>query len=186
MNNLTTAQDKVAAKSDIRLQSLAAAIEAHGKYRFRCYDKDGNLKWEDTIENTVVNTGLDEILDKVWKGSGYTAAHYVGLTDSTPTVAAGDTMASHAGWAEDQNYSQAARPALTANLGSVSGQSLATSTSLTFSINATTTIGGAFVTTVSTKGGTTGILMSAGAFTQGDRSVANGDTLNVDITFTAS
>jgi hypothetical protein len=45
-------------------------------------------------------------------------------------------------------------------------------------------VAGAFLTTDSTKSGTTGILYSAGSFTGGNRSIASGDTLNV--TYTAS
>lgn len=144
----------------------------------------GELRWADGYDNVVVNVGLDEMLDKFFKGSAYTAAHYVGLTDGAPvTVAAADTMASHAGWSEDQNYSEGARQAFTP--GTVSGQSVDNSASKAqFSINATTTIGGGFLTTDSTKGGTAGILVSAGAFTGGDKSVGNGDTLSVQATYT--
>jgi len=56
-----------------------------------------------------------------------------------------------------------------------------------FSINATTTVGGAFLTSDNTKGGTTGTLFSAADFqSPGDRSVVNGDTLNVTYTFSLS
>lgn len=147
---------------------------------------DELLLWQDDIKNTVVNTGLDLYLTNMWKASTYTAQHYVGLTDGTPTVNAADTMASHAGWVEVVAYTQGTRPDLTAGLGTVSGQSLTTSSSRVFSINGTTTAGGAFSTTDSAKSGTAGTLVTAGAFTQGDRSLSNGDTLNVDLTFTAS
>jgi hypothetical protein len=53
-----------------------------------------------------------------------------------------------------------------------------------FSINGTTVVGGAFLISNNTKGGTTGVLFSASDFTSpGDRSVVNGDTLNVTYTF---
>jgi len=53
-----------------------------------------------------------------------------------------------------------------------------------FTINGTTTVGGAFLTSNNTKGGTTGTLFSASDFTApGDRSVVNGDTLNVLYSF---
>lgn len=154
-------------------------------YKVECYDKDGNLKWVDGGYNIIVNTGLDDILDKYYKGSSYTAAHYVGLTDGTPTVAAGDTMSSHAGWAEVTAYSESVRQTLT--LGTVSSQSVDNSASkAAYSINGTATVGGFFLTTNNTKSGTTGTLVGAVAFTGGDKSVANGDTLNVTATLTAS
>lgn len=164
-------------------ETLPAAFRNY--YKVECYDKDGNLKWVDGGENIIVNTGLDDILDKYYKGSAYTAAHYVGLTDGTPTVAAGDTMSSHAGWSEVTAYSESVRQTLT--LGSVSSQSVDNSASkASYSINGTATVGGFFLTTNNTKSGTTGTLVGAVAFTGGDKSVANGDTLNVTATLTAS
>lgn len=156
------------------------------RYEVECFRPDGSLRWQDECFNLVVNTGLDEYLDKTWKASSYTAAHYVLLTDGTPTVAAGDTMSSHAGWAEVTAYSESVRQTLT--LGTVSSQSVDNSASkAAFSINAdTTTVGGAGVTTDSTKGGTSGTLMGAAAFTGGDKSTDNGDTLNVTVTLTSA
>lgn len=144
----------------------------------------GSVLWADGFHNLVVNEGLDDVLDKYFKGSAYTAAHYVLLTDGTPTVAAGDTMASHVGWAEVTAYTEANRPTFTA--GSVSGQSVDNSASKAdFSINANgTTIGGAGLTTNNTKGGATGTLYSAGAFSAGDKTLDSGDTLSVQGTFT--
>lgn len=154
-------------------------------YHVECFDKNGNLKWETRQHNLVTNEGLDHLLNNWLKGSTYTAAFYVGLTDDTPTPAAGDTMSSHAGWAEATGYSEGTREALT--LGTVSSQSVNNSASkASFSINATDVIGGAFITTDNTKGGTTGTLISVAAFAEADKSVSNGDTLNVTATFTAA
>lgn len=162
-----------------------ASHEHHGHYIIECFRADGTLRWKDEVHNLVVNTGLDDILDKYWKGSTYTASHFVGLTDGTPTIAAGDTMASHVGWVEITAYSEAVRQTLT--LGAVASQSVDNSASkAVFSINGTTTVGGLFLSTDNTKGGTTGTLISAGAFTGGDRSVASGDTINATVTNTAS
>lgn len=164
----------------------AQTIEVSNRYHFEAFDSEGRLKWEHFADNIVTNVGLDDLLDKYLKGSAYTAAFYVGLTDGTPTVAAGDTMASHAGWAEVVAYSEATREVLT--LGTVSSQSVDNSASkASFSINANgTTIGGAFLTTDNTKSGTTGTLYSVVAFTAGDKSLDSGDTLNVTVTCTAA
>jgi hypothetical protein len=141
------------------------------------------LVWEEEVPNLTVNTGLNDILTQYWKGSGYTAAFYVGLK-STGTIAAADTMASHSGWTDSAGYSNGTRPALT--LGTVASQSVDNSASkAVFNINATATIGGAFVTTNSTVSGTTGTLIGASDF-GASRSVLSGDTLNVQITNTAS
>ncbi len=156
------------------------------RYDVECIAPDGTVKWRIFGHNLVVNTGLDEILDKFYKGSAYTAAHYVGLTDGTPTVAAGDTMASHVGWAEMAGYDEATRQTLT--MGTVSGQSVNNSASkASFTMDGTdTTIGGFFITTNNTKDGTAGILIGVVAFTGGDKTVADNDTLNVTVTASAS
>lgn len=155
-------------------------------YTFEFFDEHGNLIRVDDFDNLVVNAGLDDSLDKHFKAAGYTAGWRVGLTDGTPTVAPGDTMASHAGWVEVTAYSEAFRPAL--SLGTVSGQSVDNSASkAVFSINAaSTTVGGAFVVDDNTKGGATGILYGAGAFSGGDETLNSGATLNVTVTLTAA
>lgn len=155
-------------------------------WEFECYDKHGNLKWRDSFHNLVVNAGLNDVLDKYFKGSSYTAAFYVGLTAGTPSFAAGDTLSSHGGWTEVTAYDEANRPALT--LGSVSGQSVDNSASkAAFTISSdSTTLGGAFIATNNTKGGTTGILYGGGAFSAGNKSLDDGDTLNVTVTLTSA
>lgn len=158
-------------------------------YHVECLRPDGTLRWAEDFRNLVVNAGLDDLLDKYFKGSAYTAAHYVGLvngaTSPLPAYAAGDTMASHAGWTENQNYSEANRQTLT--LGTVSGQSVDNSASkASFSINASVTIAGCFVADNNTKGGTSGVLYGVGNFTGGDKAADNGDTINVTVTLTSA
>ena len=177
----------LALRAETERQAEAALVPAFSSvYEFWCYDRDGNLKWYEKCHNLVVNVGLNDLLDKYFKGSTYTAAFYVGLTDGTPTVAAGDTMASHAGWTEVTAYDEANRQTLT--LGSVSSQAVNNSASkATFTIDTnSTTIGGAFVTTNNTKGGSTGTLYGAAAFTGGDKTLDDGDTLAVQINLSAA
>lgn len=166
---------------------LADSAKATGVYKIQCHDKDGNLKWEAESKNLVVNGGLQDMNSKYFTGSAYTAAWYLGLygPGSTNNPAAGDTMASHAGWTENTTYSNANRPTCTFGTPTTANPSVATNSAspATFNINGTTTIGGAFLTTSNTKGGTTGTLYSAADFSApGDRSVVNGDTLTVTYT----
>lgn len=157
-----------------------------GVYHFQCFDKDGNLKWEDKAENLVVNEGLQDMNTKYFAGSSYTAAWYLGLITgpgASTTIAAADTLASHAGWTENTDYSgnrkavtfgtaTTADPSVIDNSGSVA----------VFNITGTATIAGAFLCNAAT--GTSGVLFSASDFqSPGDRSVVSGDTLNVTYTF---
>jgi hypothetical protein len=159
-------------------------IKATGVYLLECYDKDGNLKWRDEIHNLVVNGGLQDMNAKYFTGSGYTATWYIGLYGAAASnnPAAGDTASSHLGWTEITPYSNATRPTCTFGTPTTANPSVATNSAspASFTINATATVGGAFLISNSTKGGTTGTLYSASDFTSpGDRSVVSGDTLNV-------
>lgn len=150
--------------------------------------RNGEIVWEDEFKNLVVNVGKIDMLDKYFAGSAYTAAFFLGLVDggTTPTFNAADTAASHAGWTENVSYASATRPAVAWNAATASGGGSGTagtgskaSTTTAYAINATATLAGVFLTTLSTKSGTTGTLFSAGAFTGGNKAAANGDTLNV-------
>ena len=180
-------------KSEIKMGAGALAgagivegVTFYNTWRFEARDPDGNIKWVEEVHDIIVNVGLDDILDKYYKGSAYTAAFYVGLTDGTPTVAAGDTMASHAGWVEVTAYDEGVRQDLT--LGSVSSQSVDnTASKAVFTISSdSTTVGGGFIATDDTKGGSTGTLTGAAAFTAADKSLDDNDTLTVTVTLTAS
>jgi hypothetical protein len=163
-------------------------IKGGGVFEVVCRDKDGNIKWSAKSHNLVVNVGLQDMNAKYFSGSSYTAAWYIGIygAAASNTPAAGDTMSSHAGWTENTSYSQATRPVCTFGTATTADPSVITNSAspATFSINATTTVGGAFLTSNNTKGGTTGILFSASDFSSpGDRSVVSGDSVNVTYTF---
>ena len=164
-------------------------VRGGGVFFFECRDKDGNLKWKEESKNLVVNVGLKDMNDKYFSGSSYTATWYLGLITgpgSGTTIAAGDTMSSHAGWTEATAYSQSTRPACTFGAATTADPSVISNSAspAAFSINATATVGGAFLISNNTKGGFTGVLFSASDFAApGDRTVASGDTLNVTYTF---
>jgi len=163
-------------------------VKAGGKFYIECLDKDGNRKWEAESKNLVVNVGLQDMNTQYFKGVSYSAAWYIGLygAASSNNPAAGDTAALHAGWTENTTYSNATRPAATFGTATTADPSVISNSAspASFSINGTTTIGGAFLISNNTKGGSTGILFSAADFqSPGDRSVVSGDTLNVTYTF---
>lgn len=165
--------------------------KATGRFTLECRDKDGNLKWSLEESNLVVNTGLKYMAGSALVGETPITTWYIGLygAASSNTPAAGDTAASHSGWTEVTPYSNATRPAATFAASTTANPSVVTNSAspASFAINATETIGGAFLISNNTKGGTTGTLFSAADFqSPGDRNVSSGDTLNVVYTFSLS
>jgi hypothetical protein len=162
--------------------------QATGVYHVECHDKDGNLKWTADSKNLVVNVGLQYMAGTALTSVTQITTWYLGLygAGASNTPAAGDTMSSHAGWTEVTTYSNANRVTATFATATTANPSVVTNSAspAVFNINGTTTVGGAFLTSNNTKGGTTGTLFSAADFgSPGDRSVVNGDTLSVTYTF---
>lgn len=158
-----------------------------GFFTVECIDKDGNTRWVEDLKNGVVNSALDDVLNVYLANtSAATPTWYIGLVDNAgyTQFATTDTIASHAGWAENQQYSQANR--LAWGPGGSNGQSVTNATSVNFSMTATATIRGLFLVSDSTKGGTAGKLFSTAAFSGGNQVVNNGDTLKVTYTVSAS
>lgn len=164
-------------------------VKFGGVFHIQCFDKDGNLKWEETNHNLVTNEGLQDLNTQYFKGATYSAAWYIGLVTgpaSGTTYAAGDTLASHAGWTEFTNYS-GTRKAVTFGTASTADPSVisnsASPSSFTIS-GAGGTVAGAFLCTVTS--GTSGKLFSESDFqSPGDRVVVSGDVINVTYTFNA-
>ena len=154
-------------------------------YTITCIKPDGEVRWTDEFDNLVTTQGKNDLLTQYFKGVTYSGAFFCGLINDTAYtgVDAGDTAASHAGWTEGTDYDEAGRPAVV--WGVAAAGSLATASASVFTVNAGDTIKGAFVATSNTKGGTSGVLYSAGLFTTGDRAVLTGDIINVSITMSA-
>lgn len=162
------------------------SVRLGGVFSVTCRDAEGAVKWEDVAKNLVVDVGLEHILDILFvSATAQVDPWYVGLTDGTPTVAAADTMSSHAGWVEVTAYDEAARQAFVDVRTGQSVDNSASKAAFTIDTNSTT-IGGAFLSSDSTKSGTTGTLLCVAAFTGGDKTADDNDTLSVQYTFTAA
>ena len=180
-----------AKSTDLTVASVSAGtgskerIGAGGVYHFKCYDKDGNLKWEDSIHNLVVNQGLQDMNSKYFSGSSYSATWYLGLVNNSPAPSynTNDTLSSHAGWNETTSYT-GNRKAVTFGTATTADPSIITNSGspASFSMTGTVTVAGAFLCSVAT--GTSGVLFSVSDFqSPGARSVVSGDTLTVTYTF---
>ncbi len=170
-----------------RAAGTDGAAAAGGVYTIECVGADGKVKWAADSRNLVVNEGLQDMNAKYFTGTTYSATWYLGLYGAAATnnPVAGDTAASHS-FTEIVPYSNATRPVCTFGTPTTADPSVATNSAspASFNINATATVGGAFLISNNTKSGSTGVLFSASDFAApGDRTVASGDTLNVTYTF---
>lgn len=157
-------------------------MDPRGRFVVKCFDRDGKLKWEDTIDNLVTTVGKNEMLETYMEGSGFTTSMFMGLK-GTGSAAAGDTQASHAGWLEvgtanAPTYS-GTRPV--PSFGAAAAGVKATDSAAVFNITSSGTVAGCFINQGGTSAidNTTGTLFSAGDFTGGPKGVDNLDTLNV-------
>jgi hypothetical protein len=127
--------------------------------------RDGKCIWTDEFHNLVTTEGKNTYLDYTLKTGQASPTWYIGLVNnaSFSQYVVGDVMNSHAGWIEDVDYNEANRQAFTP--GTISAGSVDNSASKAiFTMNASVTIRGSFLTTSNTKSGTSGKLMGTGDF----------------------
>lgn len=186
MKEKVSLQDKMSAKVQ-RKEDMD--IKLTGKFNVVCKNKDGKVVWKSSFPNLVTQQGKNDILDKYFDGSSYTAAWYIGLISGNTfsSISVLNTANSHTGWREGANthgpsYSQPTRPQIT--WAAASGGTKAFANSAVFSLTTGGTVKGAFVISQNSKDGFSGKLYSAALFIEGDQAVTPGDTLN--ITYTAN
>jgi hypothetical protein len=164
-------------------------IYLKGSFRLRCFSRIGVVKWEDRIDNLVVAVGKNLLLSSALTGANYTALVYMGLAGNSPTAAPSDTMASHPGWAEVGNANAPQIATFQRGLpvfAAASGGAIGLTSPVIFNFIAPGTIGGAFIVfgagasnAIDNPGG---VLLSIGAFQNGNKNVASGDILNTSYT----
>lgn len=182
-----SSQDVVGATIS-RTVNSAEKVTAGGVFTVTCLDANGQVKWEENLKNLVVNQGLQDMNTQYFKGVSYTATWYIGLygaaASNNPTAT--DTAASHPGFTEIVPYSNATRPAATFGTATTADPSVISNSAspAVYTINATATVGGAFLISDNTKSGSAGVLFSASDFAApGDRNVSSGDTIQITYTF---
>jgi len=153
-----------------------------GKFKIE-HIRDGKVIAEYEFPNGIVDVGLNHILDTEFHNQAAVATWYLGLVDnaSWTAFAAADIMSSHAGWIENSDYDEATRPEWTE--GAAAARTITNAVTVDFTISATVTIKGIFVTSVNTKGGSTGILWATAAF---GSTVAVVDNDVLKVTYTVS
>lgn len=183
-NDIIKADDAVSATM-IMGAGMADSLKTVGVFRAELI-RDGKVIWTDTFPNVVTTQGKNAMLDKFLDLGAAYAAIAMGL--HTTVGNASSTYATPSPQVESVVYSNANRP--TPAFSAASAGAKATSANVTFNINGSATITGAFVALgasgVTTKSDTaaSAILLSTGTFTAGSRAVINGDTLNVSYSLT--
>lgn len=167
----------------IKPPSVHDVIKHKGVFHLHHFDRNGNLIQSIKFNNGIVDVGVRHVYDCAFHAGSQITTWYIGLIDNSgfTALANADTMASHAGWNEFTNYSEATRVEWAE--GATSVRTIASATPADFSITGSGTIKGGFLVSNSTKNGTDGVLWSSGVFAN-PPTVANGETLKVTYSLT--
>lgn len=170
--------------ADTGLYLPKSRVTVGGVFTMEHY-REGDLIHTQQSPNTIVNVGLDHILNVVFASGTQDTTWFVSLFKSSLSVTATDTMSSLA--ATEITYSsgdvtEAARQAYTV-VTTTTQQVTNTASKATFTSNATMTIYGAFLNTDSS--GTAGTLMAESAFAA-SRAVVATDQLLITYTISAA
>jgi hypothetical protein len=185
-----------------RGSGMDETVGVEGYYTVRCYDANGNLKWEDVAPNLVTAVGKQDLFNYYFgatsNGGTASGANYLGLCGGTATYTATMTMGSkvwtEVGGTNNPTYTgnRQAPVWTTATSSGTSPSNITSKTApaLTFAMTSAGTVNGCFIVSgsgaVNTKDDTNGTLYSAGNFTGGSKTVASGDSLAVTYTTTAT
>jgi hypothetical protein len=153
-------------------------IAFNGRFWWEHLDPYGGIIAWGSIENGLTDAALDDALEVLFRNGTQNANWYAGIIrdDNFTGLADADTMASHAGWEEGDEYDEATRPAWTPP--AASDARLVNDAAIEFTINAKQTFKGFFITSDNTIRGTTGILWSTGVF-DADQAMNVGEVLKV-------
>lgn len=147
-------------------------------YTIECIDKDGNVKWTEVVHNIIPTEAQNYFITAAVTGGTRYSTWYIGIYENNYAPVAGDTMATFAASAaEVTTYDESVRQTFVP--GAVaSGLITNYDSPAEFTLNAAKTVRGGFIASSSTKGGTTGLLLSAALFSS-PRAVEIGEGLRV-------
>jgi len=178
-------------KSSVKLTShldaragISEGFKPRGRWYMVCHRKSEEL-WREPWKNVIVNSAVKHMLNQaIGTGETHITGWYIGLIVTGGTVASGDALESHAGWTEMTAYTGVSRPKWQPD--AVSGKTIDNSTNKgTFSISASTSVGGAFMCSQISAGveSATETMWAAGMLGTERTGLQDGDTLTVQATF---
>ncbi|MDD4852976.1 MAG: hypothetical protein PHW70_07465 [Acinetobacter towneri] len=161
-------------------------ISFKGEY----FDRVNGGEWQRN-ENLVVNEGISHILNVALGGKAKTAKYFLALFSGNTAPAPTWTAANFASVASEivsgtEGYTNATRPEWTpVDTNGNSIDNMAAAAQLTIATSGTLTVTGAALLTNSTKGGTTGTLVSASKYAVA-RTFQNGDIYEIGYRLSAT
>ena len=162
-------------------RTIKNGAKFQGIFDVICRRPDNTIRWHEIAHNLITNEGLNHILDVVLHGDTPVSPWYVGLKNAG-SVAAGDTLASHAGWTENTNYTGNRQEYVEAAASAQSITNSANKAGFPITVDSQS-IAGAFLAAAAT--GTSGVLFCAADFPSA-KAADNGDTLEVTYTISAA
>lgn len=156
-----------------------------GIFEVECFDRFGKLRWQEKVHNMWVQEGRDYLLNSIFKNVAPSDPLYIGLWKTEANPADGWNMGNQGStWHEATAYDEATRQEFVD--GSITGTTTRQldndASKAVFTMSGTVTLKGAFIDTDNTKGGTSGSLLCAANFEEGDRDVLDNDIVNVKYT----
>lgn len=164
---------------------MVHAMKVKGEFKLE-FIRDGKKYAEKEFPNAAVLEGRNHLLNVGFHGTTQVTAWKLGLIDNASWSALddSDTLASHAGWLEFEDYDESSRPTWTENAASASSMTTSGTVDFTISSGGPFTLRGAFLASDATKGGTTGTLWATGEFAGAPVTVASGDVVRMTYTIT--
>lgn len=140
--------------------------------------KDGAVVESEIVRNLIPIEGVNYILNTALKNGSPNSSWYIGLYEGAYTPLPSDTAATLPGAStESTAYSETTRVPLT--LGAVvAGSTDNSASTASFTFTADKIINGGFISSLSAKGGTTGVIISAVKFAS-PKSLSSGSILRV-------
>lgn len=169
-------------------RGMIGGLNVKTVWDFECFDRFGNLKWQELQRPNIITTeGLNSLLDVYLDAATQITAWYIGPVETDTTAAITQTYAVPV-FTEWDGYTEAARQAL-AMAAASGGVSTNTASKATFTANETKTLYGAALfgggtsasTIANTNGG--GVLFCYSKFSSA-KEVESGDVFKVTLSVT--
>jgi len=168
-----------------RKREVGNAFKPSGMFKLQ-HIRDGKVLQEQEFPNGVTDVGINSILNIMFDADTQITTWYLSLIDVVgfASVAAGDTMSSHAGWAEFTAYALGTRPVW--NPDAAAAKVSVNSITIDFTITGgAADLKGVFLTSDAVKSGTAGTLWATAIFSS-DIPVTGGDLIKLTYSVTGA